>query len=209
MPPDPNPKRPPPSAPGPENAIRLKTGMMEYHSPHDGHQTLRFQFNPTEIERSRSIEIVRTPTGNNLEEPHSGPRNQAKRKTTRKPESWDMTLSLRFDASYPSPNPPPASGSGHVKDQVEAARKFFEGLVEPGEFQPSGQRIAQAHETAPPPHLLLHFGRRSWRCVVKSLRIKEEDFTFDLDARRFEATIGLEIHTTVPQNVQGKVGGVS
>jgi hypothetical protein len=203
----PDPLPPPPSSPGRENAVQLSAGMMTYDSPQAGPQALRFQFNPTEIERSRTITINRTPTGNTLEEPKVGPRNQAKRKMTRKPEAWDMTLSLRFDASYPSPNPPPPTGGGHVKDQVEAARKFFEGLVEPGVFEPDSTRIAQAHETAPPPMVTLYFGRRAWRCTVKSLRIKEEDFTYDLDARRFEVTITFEVVTTVPQNFQRKVGG--
>lgn len=202
--PDLNAKPGPPSAPGHENAVRLRAGMMVYRSPQRGLQRLRFQFNPTEIERSRSVEITRTPTGNNLEEQHAGPRNQAKRKITRKAGPWDMTLSLRFDASYPSPNP----RGGHVKDQVKEAREFCEGLVEPGEFQPDDQRMAQAHETAPPPLVTLHFGQRSWLCAVKSLRIKEEDYTYDLEVRRFEATITFEILTTVQQNFQRKVGGV-
>ena len=196
----------PPSSPGRENAVRLSAGLMTYHSRRLGPQSLRFQFNPTEIERSRSVTITRTPTGNTQQEPKAGPRNQPKSKITRKAEPWDLTLSLRFDASYPSPNPPP--GGGAVKDQVEAARKFLEGLVEPGEFQPDDLRIAQAHETAPPPLVTLYFGRRAWLCAVKSLRLKEEDYTYDLEVRRFEATITLEIFTTVAQNTQHKVGGV-
>lgn len=206
MPPDQ--PQPPPQPKRLEFTVPLVLGMMSFEDK-DGHRRrCTFQFNPAQLERSRTIQITRSPTGNTLEEPGAGPRNQPKRKMTRKPQPWDMTLSLRYDASYPSQNPAPDPDEPLVKDKVEFARQFFEALVEPGGFQSEDTRIANANETAPPPLVLFQYGERAWECAVKSLRIKEEDYTYDLYPRRFEVTITLEIIGTVPRNNAGKLGGL-
>src|SRR5436305_1765427 len=86
-----NPTPEPPTATnrGPLNTdVKLTMGMLFYRDRDQDrtpHHCL-FQFNPTELERSRSIAFTRSPTGNTLEEPRVGGRNSAKRKQTRKPE---------------------------------------------------------------------------------------------------------------------------
>lgn len=207
-------------------SVTLTVGQLFYWDSAGKPHSCVFQFNPTELERSRTIRFTRSPTGNTLEEPGAGPRNQAKRKFTRKPEPWTMTLALRFDAGYgtitnaassplpplpaqpPDPPPPrPVSFKGEI-ERVAAAMQFFEALVEPGPFVSENENAANADETPPPPRVVLAYGTRSWLCAVKSCTIKEQDYTIDLYPRRFEVTLGLEIIETLSQNLQGKTGGV-
>jgi hypothetical protein len=44
-------------------------------------------------------------------------------------------------------------------------------------------------------------------CAVKTVRIKEEDYTHDLYPRRFEVTLTLEIIETTSQVDQGRRTG--
>ncbi len=258
--------------------VPLAVGQLFYEDHRDGKKQIHscpFQFNPTELERSRTIRFTRSPTGNTLEEPGSdkdprppdtNPRNHFKHKFTRKPDPWDMTLSLRFDASrpvfatptpmpqrtspdnlafsvdvavsttepaLPAPSPgtlfatPAASVSAslstslsatdgdkgtlqsHFKDEIariNRTMRFFEALAEPYPMTRENQRLENANETSPPPFLTLAFGVRSWVCAVKSVRIKEEDYTYDLYPRRFEVTLNLEVVETTRQVDLGKTG---
>lgn len=211
-PPPPDPRKPkPPRTPSPpllDTTVPLVMGELSYESKGQRH-TLQFQFNPTELERSRTVKINRTPTGNNLEEEHGGHRNQAKRKASRKPEPWDMTLALKFDAAYHNRRPDDPPLKGPFKSpiaRIEKAIRFFESLVDPAHHDHEKENPANADETPPPPFVHLQFGKRVWRCTVKTLRIKELDYTYDLYPRRFEATLGLEVIETVQQNDQGKPG---
>jgi hypothetical protein len=231
MPPDP--PRPdasgkPSELPPLSTVVKLTVGQLFYWDTDGKSHSCIFQFNPTELERSRAVQFTRTKTGNTLEEPGVGPRNQPKRKFTRKPEPWGMTLALRFDAGYGmranaerSPLPKVAQSAAPVvvperppisfKDElerVEAAIGFFESLVEPGGRVSENQKVANADETPPTPLVILAYGQRSWLCAVKNLRIKEEDYTPNLRPRRFEVTLTVEIVETVRQNDQGKTGGV-
>jgi hypothetical protein len=175
--------------------VDLALGTLSFKGADGKPHSQTFQFNPTELERSRAVTFTRTLTGNTLEEPGVGPRNQPKRKATRKPDPWTLTLSLRYDASYA-----PIPDTGHFDDQVKRianAIRFFEALTEPGPFESENEKTANANETPPPPLASFHYGPRSWRCAVKNLRIKEEDFTHDLYPRRIEVTLTLEIVETV------------
>jgi hypothetical protein len=214
-------------------AVTLTMGMLFYRDSdeqHTPHHCL-FQFNPTELERSRNIAYTRSPTGNTLEEPRTGGRNSAKRKQTRKMEPWTMSVTLRFDAAYgrvawtqQSPlratertgalseqdlhpkvkfNPTAATYMEEIQN-IDETLKFFEAIAEAQPWKPENEQIANADETPPPPYVMLAFGQRVWECAVKSVRIKEEDYTPDLYPRRFEATLSLEIIQTVPQNDQRK-----
>lgn len=221
-------------APGKLNtAVTLTMGMLFYKDraePQKSHQCL-FQFNPTELERSRNIAYTRSPTGNTLEEPRPGGRNNAKRKQTRKMEPWTMSVTLRFDAAYgrvawtqQSPlratertgalseeelhpkakfNPEAAEFKQEIQ-RIDETLQFFEAIAEAEPWKPENEKTANADETPPPPYVMMAFGQRVWECAVKSVRIKEEDYTPDLYPRRFEATLTLEIIRTVPQNEQGK-----
>lgn len=208
--------------------VKLTVGQLFFWDVEDKLQRCIFQFNPTEIERSRTIAFTRTPTGNTLEEPHFGVRNQPKRKFTRKPEPWQMTLALRFDAGYgliaqaepsppprfpepvPPPPPPPPSPTT-FKNEIEriaATIQFFEGLVEPSSIARENDKAGNAHEAPAPPFVYFAWGQRSWQCVVKTARIKEEDYTYDLYPRRVEVTLTLEVVETVQQIDQEKKGAV-
>ncbi|HEX3765602.1 MAG TPA: hypothetical protein VHW23_43200 [Kofleriaceae bacterium] len=226
---------PPPSTPGQfptlNTAVSLTVGQLFYRDAKGNPQQCMFQFNPTEMERSRNIAFTRSRTGNILEEPRVGGRNSAKRKQTRKPESWDMSVTLRFDAAYgmvawtqhsPLPKTPataalpadpavdtPTFNPLAAKFKTEIQRidntiQFFEQIAEPQPFVSEHEKIANAEETPPPPYVTLAFGQRAWQCAVKSVRIKEEDYTPDLYPRRFEVTLSLEIIETVRQNADGK-----
>jgi hypothetical protein len=205
--------------------VTLTVGQLFYWDIGGKSHSCIFQFNPTELERSRAVQFTRTKTGNTLEEPGVGPRNQPKRKFTRKPDAWGMTLALRFDAGYgmrpktePSPLPkfaraetpevvpkgPLVSFDDELK-RVEATIGFFESLVEPGGRVSENQKLANADETPPTPLVVLAFGDRSWLCAVKNLRIKEEDYTPNLRPRRFEVTLTIDVIETVGQR---KTGGV-
>jgi hypothetical protein len=219
--------------------VKLTVGQMFFLDAHGKRHHCAFQFNPTEIERSRTVQHKRTPTGNILEEPRFGPRNQAKRKFTRKPDPWTMTLTLRFDASRPldasdvqsplpenaakqlqnasdapieppkataAPSPPPAAPPPHLADRIDAALRFFEGIVEAVPFTDESQRIVNADETPPPPTVVLALGPRAWNCAVKSVRIKEQDYTIDLYPRRFEVTLDIELIETIRQNEYDQTG---
>jgi len=250
--------------------VPLTVGQLFYEDDRDGKKQIHscpFQFNPTELERSRTIRFTRSPTGNTLEEPRSdkdprardtNPRNHTKHKFTRKPDPWDMTLSLRFDASRPvfatpTPQPQPTSSDNlafsvdvavsttdpalpapspgtlsaslsaslsatdgdkgtlqsHFKDEIariDKTMRFFEALAEPYPMTRENERLENADETSPPPFLTLAFGKRSWLCAVKSVRIKEEDYTYDLYPRRFEVTLSLEVVETTRHIVMGKTG---
>src|SRR5262249_10089600 len=140
------------------------------------------------------------------EEMKAGVRNQSKRKFTRKPEPWAMTLALRYDAGYYR-HPEPLGSFKHKIDSVIAAMRFFEALVEPSPFPTENQKIANADETPPPPLMILAYGPRTWQCAVKTVRIKEEDYTTALYPRRLEITLTLEVIETVQQNEQRKTGG--
>jgi hypothetical protein len=222
------------TAPGPLNtAVKLTMGMLFYRA-HDEKRTPHhclFQFNPTELERSRNIAFTRSPTGNVLEEPRVGGRNAAKRKQTRKPEAWDMSITLRFDAGYgmvawaeqsqlretartgalpkditkgdTAANPLTATFKDEIL-RIQQTIDFFEGIADAQPWVSENEKVANADETPPPPYVMLAFGNRVWECAVKSVRIKEEDYTPDLYPRRFEATLSLEIIQTVAQNDQGK-----
>jgi len=192
------------------NIVTLTMGSLSYIDAERRIQSLQFQFNPIELERSRTIKFTRTPTGNTLEELRAGLRNLPKRKFTRKPDPWDMTLSLRYDASYTANGDegPALQAYSHRIDRIAKAIQFFEALVEPVPFVSENQKTANADETPPPPLLVFQYGKRSWQCALKHLRIKEDDYTPDLYPRRFEATLTLEIVETVQQNEQGKKGGV-
>jgi hypothetical protein len=215
-------------------SVALVMGQLFYRDAKGTPKHCVFQFNPTEIERSRTISFTRSPTGNTLEEPRPGDRNQAKRKQTRKVQPWEMSVTLRFDAAYgmvagntqsplpkiaESPKGPrlsdeftsatPSFNSATATFRNELQRidetiKFFEALAEPGPFVTETDKIANADETAPPPYVILAFGERAWHCAVKSVRIKEEDYTPYLLPRRFEATLSLEIIESTRQNLQGK-----
>jgi len=211
--------------------VTLTMGQLFYRDAKRRPQHCVFQFNPTEIERSRNISFTRSRTGNTLEEPRAGGRNAAKRKQTRKPDPWEMSVTLRFDAGYgliswtqqsPLPKIPqtaelpedftdtemtfnPASAS--FKDEIERIDRtiqFFEQIAEPQPFVSENEKLANADETPPPPYVILAFGQRAFQCAVKSVRIKEEDYTYDLSPRRFEVTLSLEIIETTRQNEQGK-----
>lgn len=210
VPPPPKPRKAtdPPVPPRLDATVKLTMGQMWYESKGQRH-TLQFQFNPTELERSRTVKINRTPTGNNLEEEHGGKRNQPKRKASRKPEPWDMTLALKFDAAYYHRRPDDSPLQVAFKNQItriDNAIRFFESLVDPAHHDHEKENPANADETPPPPFVHLQFGKRVWRCTVKTLRIKELDYTYDLFPRRFEATLGLEVIETVVQNDMGKPG---
>jgi hypothetical protein len=185
--------------------IQLTMGKLSYIDAKRKVQSIEFQFNPTELERSRTVKFTRTPTGNTLEEMRAGVRNQAKRKFTRKPDPWSMTLALRYDASYYGPGATPGPFK-HKIDSVDRAMQFFEALVEPSPFPTENEKVANADETPPPPLMILAYGQRSWQCAVKTIRIKEEDYTRDLYPRHFEVTLTLEVVETVRQNEQGKTG---
>ena len=192
-----------------DTTVPLTMGQLWYQAK-TGRRTLQFQFNPTELERSRTVKINRTPTGNTLEEEHGGHRNQPKRKASRKPEPWDMTLALRFDAAYyhrrPDKSPLQVAFKNQI-DRIEDAIHFFESLVDPAHHEHEKENASNADETPPPPFVHLQFGKRVWRCTVKTLRIKEQDYTYDLYPRRFEATLGLEVLETVQHNDHDKPGG--
>ena len=221
-----------PSGPGPlRTDVVLSVGMLFYRD-RDEHRTphhCAFQFNPTELERSRTIAFTRSPTGNILEETRVGGRNAAKRKQTRKPEPWEMSMTLRFDAGYgmigraqPSPLretprsgaiPPNITQGDTARDpmtatyaqelkRIDETIQFFEQIANAQPWAPENEKAANADETPPPPYVMLAFGQRVWECAVKNVRIKEEDYTPDLAPRRFEVTLGLEILMTVPQNNQ-------
>lgn len=211
--------------------LPLTVGQLFFLDAHKQLRRCAFQFNPTELERSRSIAITRTPTGNVLEEPKFGPRNQAKRKLTRKVEPWEMTLTLKFDASRPldasdTPTPLPRGAlwdpndgapteavttssdeTGGFTDRIAHTLRFFEALAEPVPFTDEDDRIVNADETPPPPIITLALGPRSWNCFVKQVRIKEQDYTFDLHPRRFEVTVSFEIFHTIQQNENDHTGG--
>src|SRR3954470_10556528 len=75
--------------PGPLNTVvKLTMGQLFYRDASGEAKHCLFQFNPTEMERSRNIASTRSRTGNTREEPSVGTRNSAKRKQTRKPEPW-------------------------------------------------------------------------------------------------------------------------
>ena len=214
-------------------AVQLTVGQLLYHDINGKPQQCAFQFNPTEVERSRSISYTRSRTGNIIEERHVGGRDAAKRKQTRKPDPWEMSLSLRFDAAYgagigtvPSPLPdttakaatPGADEPTEPKEpynrvnatyereleRIEDTIRFFEQLAENKPFISENEKVANADETPPPPYMLLALGKRMWQCAAKSVRIKEEDYTPDLRPRRFEVTLSLEVIETTLQNEQGK-----
>jgi hypothetical protein len=187
--------------------VKLTMGMLSFKDTKGNLHSCPFQFNPETLERSRTIEFTRTPTGNILDQPRVGPKNQAKRKFTRKTHPWDLTLSLRYDATYCADAQSPPTGK--YKDQVQRvtdARQFFESLVEAEQLALEHEKVANADETPPPPIMTLQFGIRSWRCAAKSVRIKELDYTPDLYPRRFEVTLQLEVVETTRQNDQGKLG---
>jgi hypothetical protein len=208
--------------------VKLTVGQLFYWDIDGKSHSCIFQFNPTELERSRAVQFTRTKTGNTLEEPGVGPRNQPKRKFTRKADAWGMTLALRFDAGHgmrantersplpkfaqsETPEVVPKGALVSFKDEldrVEAAIGFFESLVEPGWRVSENQKLSNADETPPTPLVILSYGQRSWLCAVKNLRIKEEDYTPNLRPRRFEVTLTIEIIETVRQNEQRKTGGV-
>jgi hypothetical protein len=216
-----------------DNDVTLTVGQLFYWDNKGTAHTCPFQFNPTEIERTRDVKFTRTPTGNTYEEPRRGERNQTKRKSSRKAERWQMTLSLKFDAGRPvtnePPEPPPpkmpastdaddsplVAGAGAPRvDKFESATalakrvvdtmRFFEALSGPLPDTIETDKMANADETPPPPFLTLALGWRSWKCAVKSVRIKEEDYTYDLYPRRFEVSLTLEIIETTQQAEQGK-----
>lgn len=208
--PDPPPGRASPGNPlsGLNRIVPLTMGSLSYIDADRKIQSLQFQFNPTELDRSRTVQFTRTPTGNTLEEMRAGVRNQPKRKFTRKPEPWSMTLKLGYDAghyAYGDEQPKPGAFS-HRIDRIAEAMRFFEALVEPSPFVSENENKANASETPPPPLMILQYGQRSWQCAVKSLQIKEQDYTYDLYPRRFEATLTLELVETIQQNDQGKTG---
>jgi hypothetical protein len=186
--------------------VKLTMGKLSYFDAKGVTQSIEFQFNPTELERSRSIQFTRTPTGNTLDEANAGGRNQAKRKFTRKADPWAMTLALRYDAGYHRHGDTPGPYK-HKIDSVDKAMRFFEALVEPRPFPTENEKIANADETPPPPMMILAYGPRTWRCAVKTVRIKEEDYTPELRPRRLEVTLTLEVVETTQQNQQGKLGG--
>lgn len=220
----------PTSPPALNTSVNLVMGQLFYRDAQRNPQHCVFQFNPTEIERSRTISFTRSRTGNILEEPRGQGRNHAKRKQTRKPDPWEMSVTLRFDAAYgmavgntQSPLPrtvqtpslparftsatPDFNASSSFKEQLRRITRtiqFFEALAEPGPFVTENERVANADETPPPPYVVLAFGERAWHCAVKSVRIKEEDYTPYLYPRRFEVTLSLEIIETTRQNLQGK-----
>lgn len=199
--------KPPPSPPELSPWVKLIMGSLTFRDSNGKTQRCMFQFNPTELERSRTVKFTRTPTGNVLEEPDVGPRNQAKRKHTRKPDPWEITLTLRYDAAYyPHADPGPAKTYPERIQQINDAMRFFEALAEPGLRVSENESTANAHETPPPPLLMLNYGRRAWQCAVKTLRIKELDYTRDLYLRRFEVTLALEALETVQQSDTGKTG---
>lgn len=210
-------------------AVTLTMGMLFYRDNDKQHTThsCPFQFNPTEIERSRNIAFTRSQTGNTREEPHVGGRNSAKRKQTRKLEPWTMSVTLRFDAAYgkvawtrqsPLPKVPQTSSEPKLTDpdqpatfnpavasfkdeiqRIDKTIKFFEQIAEAEPIVSENEKVANADETPPPPYVILAFGWRAFQCAVKSVRIKEEDYTPDLYPRRFEATLSLEIIETTIQ----------
>jgi hypothetical protein len=212
-------------------AVTLTMGQLFYRDSQGKPHRCLFQFNPTELERSRTINVTRSPTGNTNEEPRVGGRNSAKRKQTRKPAEWEMAVTLRFDAAYgklawtqQSPLRP-TEHTGNLpqaftdedpvfnplaksfKDEIENIRQtieFFEKIAHAQPWENENESPGNADETPPPPYVMLAFGQRAWECAVKSVRIKELDHTPDLYPRRFEVSLNLEIILTVPQNDQGK-----
>jgi|GEM_PF-5592947 len=217
-----------------DTAVPLTVGQLFYWDNKGIAHSCPFQFNPTEIERTRDVKFTRTQTGNTYEEPRRGERNQTKRKASRKAERWQMTLSLKFDAGRPvttkppappppqapadtssdEPGPPVAGPGAPQVDKFESAKalakrvvdtmRFFEALSGPLPDTVETDKMANADETPPPPFLTLALGWRSWKCAVKSVRIKEEDYTYDLYPRRFEVSLTLEIIETTQQAEQGK-----
>jgi hypothetical protein len=213
--------------------VQLVMGQLYYHDHQGNPQQCDFQFNPTEIERSRSVSYTRSRTGNVIEERHVGGRDRAKRKQTRKPDAWEMSLTLRFDAAYgaqagmKSPpikdesakaTKPPVNQATNPQatydpmtasyqdelDRVARAMKFFELMAESAPFVSENEKTANADETPPPPYVTLALGKRMWLCSVKTVRIKEDDFTPMMETRRFEATLSLEVYETTVQNEQQK-----
>ena len=222
----------PRSSAGPLNtAVTLTVGQLYYRDANGQAQQCVFQFNPTEMERSRNIAFTRSRTGNTLEESRTSGRNSAKRKQTRQLEPWAMSMTLRFDAAYgrlthtrQSPLRK-APHSGELPENLKSAQRttnlvagnfaaeikrigealqFFEAIADAEPWKPENEKIANADETPPPPYVMLAFGQRVWECAVKSVRIKEEDYTRDLYPRRFEVTLSLELIQSVPQSEQGK-----
>ena len=201
----------PPSPPPPrlDSTVTLTMGQLIYTAKSRSktqRHILKFQFNPTEIERTRSITVHRTPTGNILEEERETTRDKPKRKASRKPNTWEMTLALRFDASYYPQSDPPTGPYSHRLSRIEEAIHFFEALVDPQHDDKENENVANANETPPPPYVTFLFGKRQWRCTVKTLRIKEQDYTPDLAPRRFEATLTLDVYETVRQSDMEKPG---
>jgi hypothetical protein len=209
-PPDPKKPAPPPPSLRLDSTLTLTMGQLIYTSKSrtkTQRHILKFQFNPTEIERTRTITVNRTPTGNILEEDRETTRDKPKRKASRKPNTWEMTLALRFDAAYyPTQADPPDGTYSHRISRIEEAIHFFEALVDPQQDDKENENVANANETPPPPYVTLLFGKRQWRCTVKSLRIKEQDYTPDLAPRRFEATLTLDVYETVRQSDMEKPG---
>lgn len=225
-------KNAPLSSAGPLNtAVTLTVGQLYYRDAKGKAQQCVFQFNPTEMERSRNIAFTRSRTGNTLEEPQTGGRNSAKRKQTRQLEPWTMSMTLRFDAAYGrlthTRQSPLRKGphSGELPEDLKSAKRttnlmaanfaaeiqrigemlqFFEAIADAEPWKPENEKVANADETPPPPYVMLAFGQRVWECAVKSVRIKEEDYTRDLYPRRFEVTLSLELIQSVAQNEQGK-----
>jgi hypothetical protein len=206
-------KTPPPPQPRLDSTLSLTMGQLIYTAKSRAktqRHVLKFQFNPTEIERTRSINVYRTPTGNTLEEDRETTRDKPKRKASRKPNTWEMTLALRFDASYYQQQPSPPDGPySHRVSRIEEAIHFFEALVDPQHYEKETENVATANETPPPPYVTFLFGQRQWRCTVKNLRIKEMDYTKDLYPRRFEATLTLDIYETIRQSDMEKPGADS
>src|SRR5581483_8462721 len=108
----PPPDNQPKPAPALNTVVPLTLGQLYYYDAECKLQMCGFQFNPTELERSRDINYTRSRTGNINEEQGEQGRNSIKRKQTRKPDPWVMSLTLRFDAAYGKllgsrPSPPP------------------------------------------------------------------------------------------------------
>jgi hypothetical protein len=224
---------PPPNQPKPpaalNTAVQLTLGQLYYYDVQHKLQMCGFQFNPTELERSRDINYTRSRTGNINEERGDLGRDALKRKQTRKPEPWVMSLTLRFDAAYgkllgSQPSPPPigfpvpatpggsrfnanapydpvTAGYRDELDRIEDTIHFFEKMVEPVPFEKENEQMANADETPPPPYVWLALGPRAWQCAVRSVRIKEDDYTITMRPRRFEVTLNLEIIIIIPQNL--------
>jgi len=174
-------------------------GFFLYKTATGQRGLLHFQFNPQEIQRSRSVSFEETSALDEDQSSNAGGDSQSSSsskkfsKYTLRAGRWRLSLNIRLDTSAPllpgAPIPPYAVDLA----ALALAVKQLETLVEPQEKITQNKATYGYPSQPETPRVQFWWGPRVWEGYITDVSITEKMFTPDLLPKRVEANVSMVV----------------